>query len=264
MCSPGALPPVPRQQPMSSDTEYSLPPTETDAEQGTTEPDAEQGTIRVRPARTYAADEIDSAPAPAASLLPVIISVVAGLLVIGLLGAILLAPRSAPAAGAAAIAIASPNSGAAPNGTPQQALPRSGYLAPDFSLSRLTGGPQFQLSSYRGQKPVWVNFWATWCPPCRGEMPEMQKIWQEYKDQGIDIIGVDVQEDQAKVQDFVTSNGYSWNFILDSAGTVSRQYYVSGIPTHVFIGRDGVIKDLVISGLTHDKMVSEVKALLAP
>ncbi len=220
--------------------------------------------VYVRPARAARpapppVDAGDDAPPPAGgSLLPVVVSIVAGLVVVGLMAMIMLTPHT-PAAGPAAVALTVAPGG----GTSGQSLARPGYLAPDFTLTALDGS-QVQLSSFRGKQPVWVNFWATWCPPCRAEMPEMQKLYPQYQARGVEVLGVDVQEDQAKVQAFVQSNGYGWHFVLDTTGNVSRDYYVSGIPTHVFIGKDGVIQDLLISGLTSDMMVSHLDKLLAP
>jgi len=201
-------------------------------------------------------EEPEDVPAGRGALMPIIVSAVAGLLVVGLLGAIMLAPQGKPGPAQQI------NLGGTPGTTQGQALPRPGYLAPDFNLPGLTGG-QVQLSSFRSQKPVWVNFWATWCPPCRAEMPEMQKIYEKYKDQ-IEIVGVDVQEDSTQVSKFVKDGGFGWTFVLDGDANVSRNYYVSAIPTHLFIGRDGMIKDLVISGLNADSMEAQVSKLIAP
>src|SRR6476661_8725504 len=175
------------------------------------------------------AQDSDLEPAaPRGSMLPIVISLVAGLLVIGLMAAIMVTPRTAAPAAAgnslASSAITLPPGG----GASGQQLPREGYLAPDFTLTRLDGTP-VQLSSFRGVKPVWVNFWATWCPPCRNEMPEMEKLYPAYQAKGIEILGVDVQESQAQVQQYVQQGGYSWKFALDLDGKASRAYYVTGI-----------------------------------
>ncbi|HMA38047.1 MAG TPA: TlpA disulfide reductase family protein, partial [Chloroflexia bacterium] len=96
------------------------------------------------------------------------------------------------------------------------------------------------------------------------EMPEMQKIYQQYQDKGIEVLGVDVAEDPAKVQQFIKDNGYSWHFVLDHDGSVSRRYFVQGLPTHLFIGRDGVIQDMMTSMLDTPRMQSELGRLLTP
>jgi thiol-disulfide isomerase/thioredoxin len=252
---------------MSSNPEYA-DLTEDDISPLPTRPVTSAG-MRARPARTVEAEpdqpdepEAEAVPASRGSLLPIVISALAGLLVIGMLGFSMLTPRGKPPAAQAITLGSGQASATTPSSSGSQESPRPGYLAPDFTLTDLNGG-QVKLSSFRGVKPVWVNFWATWCPPCRAEMPEMQKIYEKYKDKGIEFLGVDVQEGNSTVSDFVKNGGFGWNFLLDGDGNVSRKYYVSGIPTHVFIGRDGVIKDLVVSGLSNDMMESELTKLLA-
>ena len=218
--------------------------------------------IHTEPAETDPyAYEYEEAPAPRGSMVPIVISVVAAVVVIGLMAAIMLTPRSpaTPAAAGAAGASSTINVGTPAGGGKES--PRVGYLAPDFTLTGLDGGT-VQLSSYRGVKPVWVNFWATWCPPCRAEMPEMEKLYPAYQAKGIEILGVDVQESQAQVKQFVQQGGYSWKFALDLDGKASRAYYVTGIPTHIFVGRDGVIRDLVVTGLDRASMESKLNKLL--
>lgn len=135
-------------------------------------------------------------------------------------------------------------------GLPRQA--RVGYYPPDFTLSTLEG-KSVKLSDLKG-KPLWVNFWATWCPPCRAEMPEMKQKYAQFKDKGLVILGVDMSEDPGTVKQFVKGNGYNWTFLLDSGGQVASQYYVTGIPTHLFIGTDGVIKAMQVGGIPSSMM----------
>lgn len=127
-----------------------------------------------------------------------------------------------------------------------------GRIPPDFTLQTLTG-ETLTLSSLRG-KPVWVNFWATWCPPCRAEMPEMQQRYNRYREQGLVIVGVDMAEGIDTVKQYVESNGFDWTFVLDSDNRVASSYFVSGIPTHLFIGRDGVIKAIQVGGIPGNLM----------
>lgn len=149
-----------------------------------------------------------------------------------------------------------------PSAAPLTPAPFSGSLAPDFSLPDLTG-TTVRLSQFRGQ-PVWINLWATWCPPCRAEMPEMQKLYVKYKGQGLVVLGVDYREDKDTVVTFVQDNGFAWQFLLDPTGTVARSYYVTGIPTHVFVDRRGVIQALPIGGLDPASMETNLARILAP
>ena len=113
-----------------------------------------------------------------------------------------------------------------------------GRAAPDFTLQTLTG-ERFNLAEQRG-RPIFLNFWATWCPPCRDEMPDMQKLQQTLGD-SILIVGIDMKESADTVREFVQDRGYTWTFVLDSDGEVSNAYNVSVIPTSVFIDTKGVI-----------------------
>ena len=113
-----------------------------------------------------------------------------------------------------------------------------GQRAPDFALETITGEP-FKLSEQRG-KPVFLNFWATWCGPCRVEMPDMEKLQQNMGD-SILIVGIDIRESLSTVQNFLRDRGFTWTFVLDSNGAVAREYEVAAIPTSIFIDARGVI-----------------------
>jgi len=138
--------------------------------------------------------------------------------------------------------------------------PFTGYLAPDFTLPDLAGR-LVSLHEYRGH-PVWLNLWATWCVPCQTEMPEMAKLYARYQSQGLIILGVDVKEDAGRVRDFVTKGGFGWQFVLDGDGAVSRRYYLTGIPMHIFIDRTGAIRALQPGGLDTGRMEQFLKRIL--
>ena len=112
-------------------------------------------------------------------------------------------------------------------------------LAPDFSLPTLDG-ETITLSAGRG-KPTLINFWASWCPPCRQELPALQAAYETYGDK-INFIAVDVKEDQATVSDFAQQLDLTFPIVLDSSGSVSNlDYRVSGLPTTIFLDANGVI-----------------------
>jgi len=125
--------------------------------------------------------------------------------------------------------------------------PRVGNLAPDLSLTGLDG-QVVQLSELRG-KPVVLNFWATWCPPCKQEMPDIEKAYQKYRGEGLVVLGVDQMEDLDTVQKFVKQNGYSWTFLLDSDGEASKVYRASALPTTYFVDRQGIIRDVQVGAI---------------
>lgn len=127
-----------------------------------------------------------------------------------------------------------------------------GQIAPDFTLADLDGN-KVSLDDFRG-KVVFINFWASWCPPCRAEMPEIESVHQDYKDKGVVTIGVDIQEPEDVVRKYVSEGGFSWTFVLDKTGEVARRYNITGIPTSFFIDREGVIRAVNIGAMTKRAM----------
>ncbi len=126
--------------------------------------------------------------------------------------------------------------------------PQVGFLAPDFTLETLEGD-SITLSDLRG-KAVLVNLWATWCPPCRAEMPAIQRLHEEYKDQGFIVLAVNAtnQDDLSKIPSFTGEYGLTFPILLDTTGEVSRQYQLRSLPSSYFIRRDGIIQEVVIGG----------------
>jgi thiol-disulfide isomerase/thioredoxin len=123
-------------------------------------------------------------------------------------------------------------------------------------LADLEGTP-VSLSDFRG-KSVFINFWATWCPPCRAEMPEIEAIYQKYKDKDVVVIGVDLFEPEDRVRQFVQRGGYSWTFVIDITGEVTRDYGVSAIPTSFFLDREGIIRAVNIGAMTERAMEAKL------
>jgi cytochrome c biogenesis protein CcmG/thiol:disulfide interchange protein DsbE len=119
--------------------------------------------------------------------------------------------------------------------------PGVGNLAPDFELIDAVTGETVRLSSLRG-RPVWLNFWASWCEGCREEMPLIQQNYEAHEGDRLAVIGINVQESRAAVREFTRDRGFKWtNFVLDSDGAVTDRYFVNGLPFHVFITRDGTV-----------------------
>ena len=141
--------------------------------------------------------------------------------------------------------------------------PREGFSAPDFTLD-LLGGGEVTLSDLRG-KPVVVNLWASWCPPCRAEMPAIQKVYQDYQDLGLVVLGVNTtnQDSEADAAAFVRQYGLTFPIPLDRDGSVSVRYQLSGLPTTFFIDRKGIIRSVVVGGPMSEAMIrSKVEDLL--
>ncbi|MCO6453486.1 MAG: TlpA family protein disulfide reductase [Caldilineales bacterium] len=125
---------------------------------------------------------------------------------------------------------------------------RPGNTPPDFTLPLLDGGTM-RLSDLRGQ-PVLLNFWATWCLPCREEMPLFEQAYQEANEDGFMLLAVDVGEDAQSVQAFIDELGLTFPIALDRDQAVTQQYRIVGLPTSYYIDRDGVIKDLLIGAVS--------------
>lgn len=134
----------------------------------------------------------------------------------------------------------------------ETALKISKTKAMDFKLKDLNG-KEVSLSDYKGKK-VFLNFWATWCPPCKAEMPEMEMLYQETKNSDLVILAVNLDEEKDTVQKFINSNKYNFPVLLDTGNIVASQYEVVSIPTSFFIDKEGNIVDKHIGAMTIEDM----------
>jgi cytochrome c biogenesis protein CcmG, thiol:disulfide interchange protein DsbE len=136
---------------------------------------------------------------------------------------------------------------------------RVGREAPDFTLPDLDGN-QIALSDFRGEV-VLINFWATWCPPCRVEMPDMEAVYREHKQDGFEILGVDQREPKDLVEEFVTERGFSWIFLLDEDFDVSREYSATSIPRSILVDRDGTVVHIWTGTLSRSTLEHQLAEL---
>jgi peroxiredoxin len=138
-----------------------------------------------------------------------------------------------------------------------------GKPAQDFTLPDLDG-QQVSLQQYRG-KLVFLNFWATWCIPCREEMPAMEQLHQTFQQQGLVILAVDLKESPDKVKAFFDQYRLSYTALLDGSGSVFRDYQVMGLPTTYLIGRDGTLLARGVGGRDWTRAEGKdlIRALLA-
>jgi peroxiredoxin len=141
--------------------------------------------------------------------------------------------------------------------------PREGFLAPDFTLDTLQG-EAVKLSDLRG-KIVVLNFWTTWCPPCRAETPALETSYGSYKEADVIILGVNLTNEDSlqEVEAFVQEFGLTYPILLDRDGTVGLLYQLNGLPTTFFINREGVIRTVVVGGPMSETFIrSKIEALL--
>ena len=133
--------------------------------------------------------------------------------------------------------------------------------APDFTL-RTMNGPNLRLAEQRG-RVVMVNFWATWCGPCRQEMPQLDRLYQKYRASGFVLLGVNVDDDTRKAADVAAKLGVSFPVLLDTDKAVSRLYDLSTMPSTVLIDREGKVRYVHRGYLTgyednYDKQIREL------
>ena len=120
-----------------------------------------------------------------------------------------------------------------------------GQPAPDFSTLDLSNS-LVSLASYHGKKVVLLDFWATWCSPCRMEMVELQSLQDKFKDNGFEVLSVNQGEAAEDVKRFIERKKYGFHVLLDSDGAASAKYGVRAIPTLVLVDKDGVIQWLQV------------------
>lgn len=139
---------------------------------------------------------------------------------------------------------------------------KEGKAAPDFELTNLEG-ESVKLSDYQGKKVI-INLWATWCPPCQAEMPHMQNFYEKNKDNGIEILAVNLtsmDNGQATIKQFVDDFGLTFPIPLDEDGDIGRQYQAVSIPTSYMIDTKGVISKKIVGPMDEAMMENLTKAM---
>ncbi len=174
----------------------------------------------------------------------------AGMLLFGIL--FIAATRVRPLQSAAA-----PPGPASADTTP---APQADHPAPDFTLMRLDGTP-VTLSKLTGQVAL-INIWATWCPPCRAEMPTIETAYEQYRDQGFTVLAVNLQEDPRSVAAFMQEYTLTFPAVLDLDGQVSRTYQAFSLPSSFFVDKKGVIRAVYRGPMPRSVIVGTVEQLL--
>ena len=131
--------------------------------------------------------------------------------------------------------------------THKSAPPKIGGPAPTFMLGRVDQPGSITLASLRG-KPVVLNFWASWCEPCKGEAKMLEQASHQYKSQGVIFVGVDWHDLMSDARTFLSKHGVTYPTVLDRSGSVADRYGVSGVPETYFIDRRGRLVGVHIEG----------------
>lgn len=162
--------------------------------------------------------------------------------------------RSAAAAALALTLAACSSAGHAPS-----KVAHVGEPAPSWTQPTASGGT-LSLSALRG-KPVYLNFFATWCPPCNEEAPDINALQKRYAPRGLQVVGVDELENAKKAAQFVRKYGLGYPAVVDD-GTLGDQYRVNGLPVHVFIDRGGVVRKIVVGEMSKTQIAAAIEAIL--
>lgn len=137
-----------------------------------------------------------------------------------------------------------------------------GYAAPNFTLNLLDGAPA-SLADYRG-KAVLLNFWATWCTPCKAEMPMLNATAERYAGELV-VLGLNYGESEGYAREFVTENGITFPILLDPSSSTGTAYMVRGFPTTYFIDPEGVLRSMHIGQLDEDLLAQYLETIgIAP
>jgi peroxiredoxin len=135
-----------------------------------------------------------------------------------------------------------------------------GQLAPDFELPT-PDGATVRLSDLRGH-PVWVNFWAPWCPACRTEMPRIEGFWLEHQTEGLVVLGVGVRDTREAFIAYASEVAVTYPLAMDLDGKVAAQYRALALPVHYWIDRDGVVRDWAFGELPPDLLAASLAQIL--
>jgi cytochrome c biogenesis protein CcmG/thiol:disulfide interchange protein DsbE len=139
--------------------------------------------------------------------------------------------------------------------------PLIGRRAPNVVLPRLDGGGSISLASLRGRVVV-VNFWASWCGPCRDEHPALEAAWQRYREHGVVVLGVSYQDRDANALAFRHELGGDWPLLQDARSRAALAFGVTGVPETFFVGRDGRVAAKSYGPVTYEMLTEQISNLL--
>jgi thiol-disulfide isomerase/thioredoxin len=130
-----------------------------------------------------------------------------------------------------------------------------------FFVAPMVGGKLISLEDYK-DRPVVLNFWASWCPPCRDETPGMERVWRKYKDEGVIILGINVQDGEKEAKRYISEFGVTFFNALDLDGHITVDYGVTGLPVTFFINEEGFVIGRWVGSISESKLDSWVSGLL--
>lgn len=163
-------------------------------------------------------------------------------------------------------------------GVNSKLLPKVGEPAPELFTLSANGDPVL-LSRLEGQ-PVWINFWGSWCPPCRAEMPDVQRAYETLAPKGLQVLSIAMQESPEEAMAYRDSVGADFPVYVDPTriaalidetqqpelaqqlGLMTRDWQIANFPTHIFIDSDGIVRDIVLAQMTYEEAVTHGEAIL--
>jgi peroxiredoxin len=137
---------------------------------------------------------------------------------------------------------------------------RIGQPIADFTLTDINGVAH-KMSDYKG-RPVLINAWATWCPPCRAEMPDLHAFYLQHRAEGFELLAINSGESQPEVASFIEQMGFTFPALVDPSKAVLNGLGIDGLPTSILVGRDGTVKYIHIGGLSPEMITTQLAPLI--